>query len=184
MNELADQDYEAHAVLGVFASDLEQRLGNCISFDQRVREANDFLLRRSASISGCDGITAVASQIVRSGGNASIPALATMTGLSMRQVERRSLHEVGTPPKLYARIARFEAALDTKARSTTKSWTDVAHEFGYYDQMHMIHDFEDFTGETPTKMLGQVEVIFREHLDAIRSDRLSTNSRRSDRLIL
>jgi len=31
--------------------------------------------------------------------------------------------------------------LDTKARSLGKSWTKVAHEFGYYDQMHMVHDW-------------------------------------------
>jgi hypothetical protein len=41
-------------------------------------------------------------------------------------------------PKLFARIVRFEAALDSKARSLGKSWTDVAHEFGYYDQMHLL----------------------------------------------
>jgi hypothetical protein len=49
-------------------------------------------------------------------------------------------------PKLLARIARFEAALEDKARFATKSWTDVAHEFGYYDQMHLVHDFGEFTG--------------------------------------
>jgi hypothetical protein len=36
------------------------------------------------------------------------------------------------------RIARFEAALDRMARSLQGSWTEVAHRFGYYDQMHMV----------------------------------------------
>jgi len=57
-----------------------------------------------------------------------------------------SLRQVGMRPKLYARVARFEAALDSKARSSNKSWTNMAHEFGYYDQMHMVHDFADFAG--------------------------------------
>jgi hypothetical protein len=29
----------------------------------------------------------------------------------------------------------------------------VAHEFGYYDQMHMVHDFAEFTGGTPTEAI-------------------------------
>ncbi len=69
--------------------------------------------------------------------------------------------------KLCARITRFQAALDSKARSRAKSWTDVAHEFGYHDQMRMIHDFEGFTGETPTQTLGLVELFFRRQIEAI-----------------
>jgi hypothetical protein len=28
-------------------------------------------------------------------------------------------------------------------------WTDIAHEFGSYDQMHMVRDFERLAGESP-----------------------------------
>jgi methylphosphotriester-DNA--protein-cysteine methyltransferase len=60
---------------------------------------------------------------------------------------------VGVSPKLYARIARFEAALESKALSTSDSWTDVAHHLGYFDQMHLIHDFKEFSGDIPTNLL-------------------------------
>jgi hypothetical protein len=36
-------------------------------------------------------------------------------------------------PKLLSRIVRLKNASDTKERNSTKSWTDVAHEIGYYD---------------------------------------------------
>jgi hypothetical protein len=48
---------------------------------------------------------------------------------------------------------RFEAALKTKAAFPHLSWTMVAHDFGYHDQMHMIHDFQHLSGETPTGIL-------------------------------
>ncbi len=35
-----------------------------------------------------------------------------------------------------------------KARSSERSWAEVAHRFDYYDQMHMVHDFAEFTGAT------------------------------------
>jgi hypothetical protein len=71
-------------------------------------------------------------------------------------------------PKLFARIARFEAALEHKACFATKSWTEIAHEFGYYDQMHMVHDFGEFTGGTPTEILTQLEAVFVEPIKQMR----------------
>jgi transcriptional regulator GlxA family with amidase domain len=58
--------------------------------------------------------------------NVRIAALADEAGLSVRQLERGFTQQVGMRPKLYARIAKFEAALDRKVRLSSKSWTDVA----------------------------------------------------------
>jgi AraC-like DNA-binding protein len=182
--ELTDCSYEAHSVLGAFVSQLEQQLGNTKNFDERVRITDRFLLCLSPNARAFDRISAAASQILRAAGNARIAALSRDAGLSVRQFERCFMQQVGVHPKLFARIVRFEAALDSKARSSTKSWTDVAHEFGYYDQMHMVHDFESFTGATPTKILGEVEALFRERLEAIRSGRHSANVQDGLQLIL
>ena len=184
VSELTDHAYEAHAVLGAFVSQLEQQLGDTKNFDERVRITDRFLLRHSPSARAFDRISAAASQIIRAAGNARIVALSRDAGLSVRQFERCFMQQVGVHPKLFARIVRFEAALDSKARSSAKSWTDVAHEFGYYDQMHMVHDFEGFTGLTPTKILGEVEALFRERLEAIRSGRRSANVQDDLQLIL
>jgi hypothetical protein len=62
--------------------------------------------------------------------------------LSPRQFERRFLAQVGIPPKLYARIIRFNAALDNKLRLPSTPWSRVANEHDYYDQMHLVHDPE------------------------------------------
>ncbi|WP_396272088.1 AraC family transcriptional regulator [Granulicella arctica] len=67
------------------------------------------------------------------------------------------MHQLGMRPKLFARIARFEAALEFKAHFDLRLWTSVAHTFGYYDQMHMIRDFAEFTGGTPSETLNQPE---------------------------
>ena len=72
-------------------------------------------------------------------------------------------------PKLFARIARFEAALEHKAHFDTKSWTSVAHTFGYYDHMHMVHDFAEFTGGTPSETLNQLEKVFVEQIRSLRT---------------
>ena len=73
-------------------------------------------------------------------------------GLSPRQFERRFADVLGISPKLYARIIRFEAAVRKRAFSSGVNWTTVAHDLGYHDQMHMIHDFQLLSGETPTSL--------------------------------
>lgn len=130
-------------------------LGETNDFRQRARIADEFLLRQSVRARACERISAASGRILRASGNARIGTLAREAGVSVRQFERSFSAAVGVHPKLYARIVRFEAALDSKARST-KSWTEVAHEFGYYDQTHMVHDFQGFTGDTPTHMLKEL----------------------------
>jgi AraC-like DNA-binding protein len=184
MHELTDEDYEGHSLLGAFISGVQQRLGGCKSLEERARCVDGFLLRRAMDSRSYDGISAAANRIVVGAGRVEIAALANRAGLSMRQFERRFIQQVGMRPKLFARIARFEAALDTKACSATKSWTDVAHEFGYYDQMHMVHDFGEFTDKTPTETLIQLETVFVEQIKTMRSDALSAKPTSSSRLIL
>lgn len=140
-------------------------------------------MQRALYAPGADGISAAASRILQTGGQVSIPILADEAGLSLRQFERRFTTRVGVRPKLFTRMARFEAALERKARFASASWTNVAQEFGYYDQMHMVHNFAEFTGGTPSEMLAQLERLFVEPLRNIHRDRASAIAESNPRLI-
>jgi hypothetical protein len=39
----------------------------------------------------------------------------------------------------------------------------VAHQLGYYDHMHMVHDFHQLSGHNPTELSLEL-AIFRETL--------------------
>lgn len=64
------------------------------------------------------------------------------------------------------------------------SWVDTAYRFGYHDQMHMVHDIQRFTGETPTRILDVFQLFFREAIDGLRSSSDPTHILRNSRLIL
>ena len=168
LGELTDRDYEARSVAGKPIAELEQRLADCDCFASRARVADAFLVRRIPDHLDTDRLSFAMDVILARSGRIRLPDLAARSGISDRQLERMVGERFGMRPKLYARIVRFQGALDCKARSSTKSWTDVAHEFGYHDQMHMIHDFEEFTGETPTETLRLVEMFFRQQIEAVR----------------
>jgi AraC-like DNA-binding protein len=156
-------------VFGPVIGRFQERLADCLTFEERISVANQFLLRRTLAVRTRDGISAAAIEMIRSAGGARIPAMAEHAGLGLRQFERRFVKQVGVSPKLFARIARFEAALDRMARSPQGSWTEVAHHFGYFDQMHMVHEFTGFTGETPTRTLHHFEAVFERQMTAIQS---------------
>jgi AraC-like DNA-binding protein len=183
-DELTNHDYEARAVMGPWVSQVHERLGECVSLEERGRITDDALLRLCLAQPGWDGVSSAANEILIRHGEVRIGDLAEKAGLSVRQFERRFNHQVGMRPKLYARIARFEAALESKARSRAKSWTEVAHELAYHDQMHLVHDFEQFSGETPTNVLTELEKAHQAFIDAIRLGRISANERDAARLFL
>jgi AraC-like DNA-binding protein len=47
-------------------------------------------------------------------------------------------------------VRRLQRVLRAVGGSSEASWAEVAAEQGYYDQSHLIHDFRELTGITPT----------------------------------
>jgi AraC-like DNA-binding protein len=100
-------------------------------------------------------IQTACQELNRANGNDSIVMLAQKLGLSKRTLERRFQLHIGTTPKKYARIVRLRNALFQ--RQTLCSWADVAYFTGYYDQSHMINDFQEFYGLSPELLYPQIE---------------------------
>ena len=156
MSELADRAYDARSVIGPCLSVIEQKLGDAASFEGRVQVATDFLLQRRREPDLVDLVAAVANRLFRAPATFRVGDAAASAGLSVRQFERRFAGQVGLPPRQYASIVRFNAALRAKTIAPQRLWTEIAHEFGYYDQMHMIRDFERFAGESPAALMRRI----------------------------
>jgi AraC-like DNA-binding protein len=150
MPELTDQALEARSVLGPSFCGLERRLVDAASFSERVRLATNFLLNQGVGRRKPDIVGRLANDILERRGALRLTEAAERGGLSLRQLERRFRDTIGVTPKRYARIVRFHAASEAKAHLNERAWTDIAHDLGYYDQMHMVHDFRIFAGESPT----------------------------------
>jgi AraC-like DNA-binding protein len=88
-------------------------------------------------------------------GNYSIAMLAQMLGLSKRTLERRFQIHIGTTPKKYARIVRLRNALFQ--RQQLSNWAEVAYSSGYYDQSHLINDFQELYGLSPDALYPQIQ---------------------------
>jgi AraC-like DNA-binding protein len=146
---LTDAHFEGQSVLGRSADDLRSRLGESRSFSERIRIVERDLTRRPTVANTERSVIDVANAVLGSRGALRIAAMAESAGLSVRQFERRFASQIGMSPKLFACVARFEAALECKRRSAGLRWIDIAHELGYHDQAHMVHDFQRLAGSNP-----------------------------------
>jgi AraC-like DNA-binding protein len=155
-HEITHRAYDAALVSNPIVS-IRDRAAECVTFEERVRVIEDFLVVMAARVPGKETMLAVAEHVFSLRGVvSSVSELAGKTGLGVRQFERQFLRTVGMAPKLYARVARFQSALDMKIASPERAWAEIAQSLRYHDQMHMIHDFQLLGGDTPRQLLSQI----------------------------
>jgi AraC-like DNA-binding protein len=159
MTKLTDAAYDAYAVIGPGFPSLEHQLGDTFGFAERIQIIEERLIGMLGCHGTADPVAIAANSLFASNGIHRVSAMATASGLSPRQFERRFLAQVGVPPKLYARIIRFNAALDYKLRWPGSAWSSIANDHDFYDQMHLVHDCRAFTGESPSRFLAHLEGV-------------------------
>ncbi|KQV90665.1 AraC family transcriptional regulator [Massilia sp. Root351] len=98
-------------------------------------------------------VGAALDAIERSGGALRIETLADGLGVSRQHLAAQFRAKVGLTPKMYARIARFRRATGALAEAPAPDWARLALDCGYFDQSHLIHDFQEFSGSAPENFL-------------------------------
>jgi AraC-like DNA-binding protein len=75
--------------------------------------------------------------------------MAVQTGLPVRTLRSRLIQHVGLSPKRVIRIERLHRAL-FRSQYRPTAWGEIAASSGFADQAHMIREFHDLLGESPT----------------------------------
>ena len=155
-HEVADNILSANEVIGHEVVSLYEQLQEARNALEIVSLSDSFLINcvsRAKQVYVNEGITRICSQLMTSN-STSIAQYAYQANMSMRNFERIFKAQVGTSPKLFYRLLRFNAALNFKIKNPAVSWTDVVYEFNYYDSMHLIKEFKNFTNSSPTVLLN------------------------------
>src|SRR5687767_2219468 len=162
MKELFDDGFDALDILGNEMSQLNERLVNLQDLAARQVIVEEYFLRKIKRLKECSPFDHALRELVRSDGNLPIHQVASLACLSVRQLERKFSERIGMPPKVFARIARFSKAYRLRESRSDYTWSTIAHEAGYFDQMHFIRDFKEFAGVNP-KIIDQAlaETPFR-----------------------
>lgn len=141
--------------------DLEKQMISCASTEERIRLIETFLKTVIVKKERTGMVHAAVRRIIDSDGTVSVEDLALNLNTNKRTLERNFSVEVGLSPKHFARVIRFNKALQLIEKKDFSSFTSVAHEGGFYDQAHFIRDFRQITGLNPKK-------YFSENLEMVR----------------
>lgn len=155
LRDLAGRSVAFEDLFGASGRRLGERIRELSGWDQRFDALEAFLLERARA--GPRPSPAVAWALARLGataGQARIESLASELGCSRRYLHAKFTEQVGLPPKMVARLVRFEHLCRGLEREPVR-WADLAHEAGYCDQSHLNRDFRNLAGTSPTEFLAR-----------------------------
>jgi AraC-like DNA-binding protein len=141
LHQSLSRPMEANVELPELFKHLEAGLGQLL---QAARKP-DVMIRKAVKL------------IAQHAGDLEVSAMAEQLGVSRQTVKHKFDQHVGVSPKLYGKLRRFQAVLRRLANEAKVDWTRLAQESGYYDQAHLIREFNHFTGFSPQKFLKNLE---------------------------
>jgi AraC-like DNA-binding protein len=154
MREIASRMVDLDDLSDHGMNELRQRLGDEPDWGPRFDLVEAFLIDRLARGPRPDAAVARAyGQILSSGGGRRVTDIAQSLGWSRKHLNQRFREEIGLGPKAVARMARFNRVL-AMAADREGSWADIAADCGYADQAHLVREFRDFAGASPTTVMA------------------------------
>jgi AraC-like DNA-binding protein len=155
-SELANTHVDLETLWGKSTQDLQTELHVAANPAQRFRVLENALAARlKNTLEGHRAVRAALDIFGRNSGAAGTRDLAAHLGLSERHFIKVFANQVGFTPKLFGRVQRFQRAADLTQNNHAPNWADVAVACGYFDQSHLIRDFQIFSGFSPTEFHRQ-----------------------------
>ena len=128
-------------------ADVEESLALALTDNERVRAVELFLEEQLKEKAQDQLIVKAVTLIYTSRGSIRIKELLQQLHISQSAFEKRFRKVVGTSPKKFASIVRFNAVL--KDLGQEKSLTEICYVNNFFDQAHFIKDFRQYTGDSP-----------------------------------
>ena len=125
----------------------DDMLAGARTSEERIAGIQSFLLRHLRPHN--DSLASRAALQLRKDPTMQIHSLAAKLGLSARHLARAFNAAFGISPKRFARLARFQKILAERRHG--QSWAQVACACGLTDQAHLVREFRDIVGESPTE---------------------------------
>jgi AraC-like DNA-binding protein len=166
--EFANSHLALEALWGRPATELRERLCAAATPQKRFQILEEALKSRLRWLPEHPAVSLALDIFGPAGIGDSVRAAAERVGLSQRRLIQLFTAQVGLTPKLFCRVLRFQHARAFVDQAATLNWGQMALACGYYDQSHFIHDFQEFSGLSPTDYLFQRSSrLLRNHVPVI-----------------
>jgi AraC-like DNA-binding protein len=128
---------------------LEDRVLHADHLHHIIKTVEEFLLKKAVNLKDADPVFEESLDLIyRHKGILTIEELLKKIPVTERQLERKYNKYIGTSPKKFSDIIKFQHFLKLLHRPDQKL-TGVVYDCGYYDQSHLSNYFKKTTGLTP-----------------------------------
>lgn len=150
--EITNIKLDASLVWSRDIRDLSEQLKNATDNQEIFHRIEGFLMGKLSALKPISAFDYAIREFASKNGNLSISRVADLACLSVRQFERKAFDSLGVSPKLFGRITRFTNASVYRESHPNIPWAQLAYQFGFCDQMHLIKDFKKFFGFRPGEL--------------------------------
>jgi AraC-like DNA-binding protein len=156
VSELAGACVSLTDVFGSPGNRLATQLRELSDWDERFDLLEAFLLRRLADGPPPDPAVAWAwRRLCETSGRIRVAALAAELGCSRRYLQSRFGAQIGLAPKTAGRVIRF-ADVRRRIERDPAGWAEIASAAGYADQSHLVREFQQLAGTTPSDFVARL----------------------------
>jgi len=147
--DFANSHVDADLVWASMTKEIEARIFEEPIFRKKAKIMDEYLLSciRTKIIANDNLINNLLYHIFVTDGKTSVRELAEREAISTRQMNRVFYRWIGTSPKRFCEVVRFQAIVNVIHNSPSIDRT-LAFNHGYFDQAHMIRDFKRFYGDS------------------------------------
>ncbi|KUL51472.1 helix-turn-helix transcriptional regulator [Streptomyces sp. NRRL S-1521] len=150
-------------VFGERAADLREQLCGLDRWEDRFAALSAYLRGRAADARAAGSVRPEVAEawawLARHRGAGTLGGLSRHVALSERRLTSLFRAETGLTPKQVARLTRFQHAKSAVVRAVAtgapQDLARVAADCGYYDHSHLVRDFRQYTGVSPTRWLAE-----------------------------
>lgn len=150
-------------VMGRRAAELRELLCEQGSWEERFASLSAYLRQRAATDTSGGSVRPEVGEawawLARHQGVGTLRGLSRHVALSERRLTTLFRAETGLSPKQAGRLMRFQRARNAVVRpvaaGAAPDLARVAADCGYYDHSHLVRDFRQYTGASPTAWLAE-----------------------------
>lgn len=166
LEELSDKRADATLFRAKPIHELSDQLPYAETDNEKIWLANRFFIQAfGAHLHHIDVADRIAATVLNARGFISMDALAAQHYVSSRHLRRLFGDRYGISPKMYARIKRFGYVYFCMHKGES-NWRNYVTENGFYDQAHLIKEFQTFSGRTPSDLHQAWHQVLRHSPDA------------------
>ena len=150
-SEMNDRSIPLAELFGREAVDLEDQILNASQPSHMIHSIERFLPKKEVLVEDRDPAFEESLQLIyRHKGIITIEELLKKIPVTERQLERKYNKYIGTTPKKFSDIIKFQYFLKRlQHHRPDEKMTHAAYDGGYYDQSHLNNYFKKTTGLTP-----------------------------------